>query len=435
MIDPFLIGECLALMVADEKTLFVKCEPNPLDFTKPADAFLTVASKKASLKIPLKEQIDSFANLLALAVFTQERLVIAWDIKPVITYLKAQCKPESFQALHFDRVVDLKLCESYQGIDQKPPQDWGEAMLRCRKCTENHAAWRLHRKVHLPLATKVVPDIESWGLVNDWLKRTVYPSYTVEGQVHGRMSCHVVGDRFLNPHSLDEEQRSVLKPKPPHNNFVQFDYKGMEVAVLAWLTKDPLLGEIVSDHSKDVYREVFKIVTDSEECGENERDLAKSFFLPVFFGMQSHALSERLGVTQELAQQIIDLIGQKFPVAWGWVQERHDEAKATGRVTDHFGRVREVESPYLARHFCIAAPAALICMERLIALHKALPAEGKLVFSIHDGYLLSTHRANLQKVCKAAKEALEEESSLAEGLKIRTSCEVGKTLGKMLRAY
>jgi len=436
MIDPCLYGEHLVAILKDEKTALVKTDPPIQDFTRASQSFLAVSSKKASIKLPLNDQLDSIIGLLALVLFVPERTVIAWDIKSLITYLRFQGKSECFDTLNLDRVIDLKLCEAFLGAEKQAPLTWAEAVQRLKSCAASPVAWRTHKKIHLPLATKVVPAMEAWGVVDDCRKKTLYPSYTIEGQVQGRMSCHVPFDRCINPHNLDGDQKAVVKPRSPHAYFVQLDYRAMEVAVLQWLSKDPVLEAIVSDPSKDVYEEVFKTVTDAGECGKEERDLAKSFFLPVFFGMQPYALSQRIGVEQGLAQQIIDLIGQKFPTAWRWVQDRHEEAKENGRVTDFFGRVREVHESYLARHFAIAAPAASICLERLVRLHDALPAdETKLIFSIHDGYVLATSRPCLTDAVNTSRSILEGDIPMCPGLKLRTSCEAGKNLAKMVRLY
>jgi hypothetical protein len=90
----------------------------------------------------------------------------------------------------------------------------------------------------------------------------------------------------------------------------------------------------------------------------------------------------------------------------------------------------------VARHFVIAAPAAAVCLDKLIQLDKALdPQKAKLVFSIHDGYLLSTTKPQIQEVATIAKKVLESESSLCPGLKIGTKCEAGKNLTKLVKVY
>lgn len=435
-LDPFVIGENLVYYLEGEKTVFVKCDPNPVDFTNVADSFLSIVTKKASLKVPLKEQIDSLIGILSLVVFTADRTVVAWDIKPVLTYLKWHCTPDTYAGLNLDRLYDLKLAEAAVGVQKQAPKSWAEAVARLKVCTENAATWRLHRRLHLPLALSVIPAIETCGVVDEYQRKSLYPSYTVEGQVHGRMSCHVAFPRCVNPHSLDDGHKSVLVPKPPFDLFVQMDYRAMEARVLAWLTKDPVLTAIISDPKKDVYEEVFKLVTGSEDAGPDERTLAKRFFLPVFFGQQAFGLSEAIGVGKDTAQAIITLIAEKFPVAWAWTDQQHAEAEKTGKATDVFGRTRTLESPHQARSNNIAAPAAAICLDKLVRLHKALdPAAARIAFSIHDGYVLAAKKDSWKQTVITARKVLEADEEQYKGLELKTSCEVGKNLGKMNKVY
>ena len=51
--DPFVIGENLIFYLEGEKTVFVKCDPIPVDFMSVAESsFISVVTKKVSLKIP-----------------------------------------------------------------------------------------------------------------------------------------------------------------------------------------------------------------------------------------------------------------------------------------------------------------------------------------------------------------------------------------------
>lgn len=434
--DPFVLGENLVYYLEGEKTVFVKCDPTPVDFTTVADSYISVITKKASLKVPIKEQLDSLINLISLTAFAPDKTVVAWDIKPLVTYLKSQCLPDTFSGLDLSRVYDLKLAEAACGVHRQPPATWGEAVNRLKACTANAAGWRLHRRLHLPLALSVIPAIETCGVVDSARQKSLYPSYTIEGQVHGRMSCHESFARCINPHSLDDGIKAVLVPKPPFDLFVQMDYRAMEARVLAWLSQDPLLLGIVSDQKKDVYEEVYKIVTDSPEAGPSERNLAKLFFLPVFFGQQAFGLSESIGVSKDTAQTIIGLIAERFPVAWAWSEAQVAAAEADKKTTDVFGRTRFLESGHQARSNNIAAPAAAICLDKLVRLHKALdPATARIAFSIHDGYVIATTRSAYKAVVAAAKKTLEAEDEQYKGLVLKTSCEIGKCLGKMVKAF
>lgn len=434
-IDPYVIAENLVYILEGEKTVFVKCDPTPVDFTSVSDSYISVVSRKASLKVPLKEQIDSLIYYVSKIAFAKDKTVIAWDIKPLLTYLKWHCLPDTYADIDLSRVYDLKLAEAICGVQKPAPATWAEAVTRLKVCTQNEAAWRTHRRVHLPLALRVIPAIETCGVVDTARQKSLYPSYTVEGQVHGRMSCHVPFARCFNPHSLDADAKGVLVPKKPHDLFVQMDYRAMEVRVLAWLSKCPVLGDIISDPKREVYEEIYKLVTSSDDAGPDERAVAKTFFLPVFFGQQAFKLAENLGTSKETAQAIIDLIAEKFPVAWGWVEARHQTAADTGEITDHFGRRRTVDSPYIARHFSIAAPAALICMDKLIRLHDAMPADSRIALSVHDGYVMSTAKPKWKALAVAAKKVLEAEEEQYKGLVLKTSCDIGKCLGKMTKVF
>jgi hypothetical protein len=434
--DSFVIGENLIFYLEGEKTIFLKCDPSPVDFMTTADAtYISIVTKKVSLKVPVKEQFDSLMGLISLTVFSKDKTVIAWDIKPLLTYIKNQGNAGTFADLDTSRVYDLKLAEAFCGLQNQPPATWAEAVARLKTCMQNDAAWRMHRNIHLPLALRVIPAIETCGVVDIARQKSFYPSYTIEGQVQGRMKCNEAFPRCINPHSLDEGLKSVIVPKAPHDLLVQLDYRAMEVRVLQWLSKDPVLGEIINDSTKDVYEEIYKIITESKEAGPKERSLAKTFFLPVFFGQQAFKLAENLGTSKEMAQAIIDLIATKFHVAWDWTDKQHQTAKDTGKVTDYFGRVRVVESPYVARHFSIASPAATICLDKLIKLHDALPKTARIAFSIHDGYIVATNRTSYKEVVATCKNSLEAEEELYKGLFLKTSCEIGKSLGKMLKMF
>lgn len=435
-LDPFVIGENLVFYLEGEKTVFVKCDPSPVDFTNISESsFISIITRKVSLKVPIKEQIDSLINLVSLTVFTADKTVIVWDIKSLLTYIKNQCLPDTFSNINLNRVYDLKLAESICGIQNQPPTTWSEAVARLKACIQNEAAWRIHRRVHLPLALRVIPDIETCGVVNSAQQKSFYPSYTIEGQIQGRMKCNQAFPRCINPHSLDDATKSLIVPKPPHDLFIQMDYRAMEVRVLQWLSQDPVLGAIINDPKKEVYEEIYKIITETEEVGPKERAIAKMFFLPVFFGLQAFKLAENLGISKETAQTIINLIADKFKVAWAWVDKQHQIAADTGQITDCFGRVRIVESPYIARHFSIASPAALICLDKLIKLHDELPSTARIAFSIHDGYVIATNRATYKDIVKKSKKILETEEDLYKGLILKTSCEIGKCLGKMIKAF
>jgi DNA polymerase I-like protein with 3'-5' exonuclease and polymerase domains len=201
----------------------------------------------------------------------------------------------------------------------------------------------------------------------------------------------------------------------------------MEVSMLQWLSQDEELGKILK---KDVYEEIYKVVTGIlDEPAEQSRSTAKQFFLPVYYGLGATGLAESLGISFTAAQSIINSMKMNFNKSFEWIEDQQERAK-TGVAVDYFGRTRAVgDDHYKARHFSVAAPAALVCMEKLIELHNLLP--NNLIMSVHDGYYFAANRSNFGAIVRAVEGTLEAESKFCPGLRLKTKCTVGKSLSGM----
>lgn len=426
------IGNLLDEVLRDAKVVFIYCEPSINDFTRLFESFLIILNKEKSLRIKLSEDLNDLGSLFLLYLFNGELNVVSWDIKKLITYLKFHIHPEIFKSFNFSKVLDLRVSESFLGIKLNCPSLWSEALKRMKLCRESPFWHKIHSSIHLPLSVKVLPFLETVGVLEEKKKEVYYPFYEIEGQIHGRLSSLLAFDNCINSHSLSIEQKSAFLPIPPHNFFIYFDFRHMEVSMLQWLSGDKKLGEII-EGKDDVYKKIYDLVIVGEESDEEKRQKCKNFFLPVIYGMQANSLSEKIGISKEDANGLISRISECFSMAWQWIMS--EQEKANGRVVDFFGRVRELEEKsYLARHFVVAAPSAIVCLEKLIELFDSLQ-KAKLIFSVHDGFYLTTYKENLKEVILNSKKILESESKLCPGLKLKVSCQVGKKMNEMKKIF
>ena len=154
--------------------------------------------------------------------------------------------------------------------------------------------------------------------------------------------------------------------------------------------------------------------------------MGKAVFLPVSYGIGRDALGEELG-NFELASILIDGIHREFPVAMQYLRRHLNSSPSNGLVRDHFGRPRANEGHKIL-NFLVQAPASMVCLERLVALHRALPSTAKVVCHVHDGYYVVCDSGDVEHVFAIAKETLESESSICQGLKLRTTGKVGDQL-------
>lgn len=417
----------LKRILSSGKYAYVRCLPECLDFTDPvANANLVIYPKSGEpLKVPLnKETLVDFLGILNAAIFEDKDFVVfCWDIKPFFSYIKYYTKSLNAFAC---KMFDIKLIEAYLGKREKAPNDFGEASVRVKAMIADDSyenAKLIYNKIHIPLFSEIIPSIETNGLYNKNTRIALYPSYEIEGQRGGRMKCHEAFKHSFVPHTLGPEQREILYPRGMDEVFVYFDYRNMEVSTLQWLSNDDHVLQML-ELEEDFYKVFFKLISGSVCDNERKRETSKKIFLPVIYGMQAETMASELGISYETADKIIGKVYKLFPKSLNWIQQKFD-----GVCRDHFGRKRYYDgSTYKARNFLVQAPASNVCLEKLIALFRAIDGRAKLVCHIHDGYVVTCSRSSLKMVVSIGRDVLLGESELCPGLKLKVSVKSGSTL-------
>ena len=409
-----------------------------LDFTNEnSNPKVVVKSNGIGFEIPIpknRKELYYFCGAIQNILCNPNILVISWDIKNFISYVLAKTgKP-----MPFGKVLDLKILEFYLGTSEnlKPPETFAEAHARL-KAIVTDKNWEelrpIYTRVYHPLITKVIPDIETVGLIHRRRQKRVFSHYDIAGQINGRMKCSESLQESFNPHSMGKDEKKHSNPPNADEVLICLDYKHMEVSVLQWLSGDPLLGKIL-DSGEDCYKGIWKELTSLEGTDQSRR-MCKEFFLPVMFGMGARSLSEKIGIHHDVAVKLHDRIYSKFSVATSWLAKQKELVK-NDIAEDIFGRRRTIPltEQYKIRNFVIQSPAALFCLSKLVQLHKALPqGKARLGFHIHDGYVLYTRKNERQQMAKLAIDVLEREDSLFPNLKLKVSCETGTNLIDLIK--
>lgn len=358
-----------------------------------------------------------------------ESVVLSWRAKDVFSFLKGK----TGIALELPgRLYDLHVICSYFGYGLERPETFKDALATLRRA-RSEPSWgrfkEFYDSVHLPLMSRVLPDMETSCLVNLASRSCVYPSYVLEGQVNGRLKACLNGPNSYNPHSLGERERDRLRPPGYDAGFVYFDFRNMEVNVLRWLSGDGRLGEII-DSGLDPYREIWRIIA-REEPTDAKRELCKNTFLPVVFGQGCASLARRLKISEKVAGFVIDRLVKAFPVAFEWVESQ--TVGDDGFATDAFGRRRHFArgDEYKVRNFCIQSPASMVCLKKLVDLHGCLPESAGMRFHVHDGYCVVCDRSEFERVAGIGVSCLESEDEMFPGLALKTSCNAGINLNNL----
>ena len=417
---------------SSQAACFVCPSSKVLDFTSRAGASprgVVLTSSLGSDFVALEDEWSTrmFHNAARMTLMDGGKRFLAWDWKSVAAFVLGR---HGIRVPMNSPLVDLKLVESVTATRLECPRSVGEFGTRLKSVLTSDGWGRfqeVYRKVYVPLSASVVPAMEAAGVL---CEDRIHAHYDIAGQDNGRMLCHKAFERGYNPHSLGADEKSLFKPLALDHVFLSFDFSGMEVMMLAWLSGDKALSSMCE--SGDMYRSVYEEITKTSCDSDEKRSMCKSFLLPLFYGMGFKAMSERLGLPEEVCAKLGARVRSSFQEAWGFVERAQCEAESCGYVVDRFGKVRSLpDRHYRARNFAVQSPASVFCMAALIRLFESLNGLGQILYNVHDGYVASVPRDRVRDALLAGRDALESECDLFPGLSIRVSCSAGRRLSEM----
>lgn len=422
-----------AISQIEGKDIFIFPEEGGLDFTsRTRPAILGIKGGGISISVPMPNDDKSMRELFgALKCLTADpkTIVIGWNSKDFFSYALAKTN------IPFDidgKLIDLKIIESFCDDLKEQPKTFNEAKTRLSAAlgSPHWPQCKLaYAQVFDPLCRRVLPAIESTGLLDARIGNSVHPYYEINGQLNGRLRCEKYFFRSFNPHGMTSEDKRFLKPRSFDQVFIYLDYKHMEASVLQWLSKDELLGKIIAS-GKDMYATIWKVLT-TLDCDDNSRNKCKSLFLPIVYGRGSTDIAVKTGLSENSAKKLVDRVYNKFQTALQWVSSQQASVK-DGIFTDYFGKVRKFEeNDYRIRNCAIQSPAALICLHKLVRLFDNL-IDAKIVAHIHDGYVIAANRVNVRHIQQKAIEILEAEEELYPGLRLKVSSYIEGDYGEHL---
>jgi hypothetical protein len=415
-------------------------------FTKDTSAVIEIASS---------QHLDRLVGVLSQSVFAEGKIVIGWNLKELFTFFKFHLPKCFFDEYKINKKVcsycdfiDLKLCESFLSIKQTPPKTYGEALSRVRVIYNNESLLNINKSIYQPLITEVIPSIETSSIVNRETGRE-YCCYDIEGQVNGRLNIKIPDQNFYNPHNLSAEQKNLYSAGTG-KKFIVFDYKHYEVSILAWLAKDFALTEIIKS-GEDVYSKIWCIISGEESCSEEKRDIIKSVFLPIVYGSGINKISELTNYSIKASTFLVDAINKNFTRSFDWVKEHQEKLKTQDFVLDYFGRVLDFSEKsgrdaWSVRNAIIQAPAALICLEKLIQLYHKMYSSMDIIASIHDAFVcrIDCNKelwtggglvTNSNSVISCAKEILESPMPSTPGLILKVEASIGERWGTLKKIH
>jgi DNA polymerase-1 len=189
-----------------------------------------------------------------------------------------------------------------------------------------------YRKYHKQHSTYVR------GILKRMYKGRVHPSFLIHGTTTGRLACR-------NPNLFniprDSSMRRMFVPSPG-KVFVQADYKGAELRVLACEAQDTYLHELFHDNTRDIHNEV---ATRFFGTGftKDQRVRAKAVVFGLGYGREEYSLAQEFDLPIAEAKAYRETFLGMIPEVRAW-QDRTRKAILEGEddLVTHFGRHRRI---------------------------------------------------------------------------------------------
>jgi DNA polymerase-1 len=141
------------------------------------------------------------------------------------------------------------------------------------------------------------------GLLEKQRNGVIYASFSQTGTVTGRLSSSSPNLQNLPARDDKFNIRKAFIPRQGYT-FITADYSQIELRILAYFSKDPVLVEAYKE-GKDIH----KATADILGC---ERKTAKAVNFGIIYGQTDYGLSKGLGISLEEAKKFIDGYMNKF---------------------------------------------------------------------------------------------------------------------------
>ena len=202
--------------------------------------------------------------------------------------------------------------------------------------------------------------------------------------------------------------RHLMISRDPDEILVDYDFVAQEVCIAADHSGDEAMKEMY--RADDCHME-FAIRAGAAPTGATKathREIRKQYKtvnLGVLFGQSAYGVAKRLGISQKQAEKIITDHKRLFPDFWSWSDRVVETAFANGCIETPLGwraKVHKMSNDRTWRNYPMQATGSDIMRLALIYLDQQ---NVKVLCPVHDGFLMSCHRDQLDDLHRAVGHA------------------------------
>ena len=256
----------------------------------------------------------------------------------------------------------------------------------------------------------------------------IHTTYNLFGTTTGRLSSEKPNlQNIPNKTDIGQKIREFFIADNNHE-FIISDYSQIELRVLAHLSSDTNMINILKSQDADIHTETASRIFDVkiESVTKYMRRKAKEVNFGLIYGMEAFGLSKSLNVSKKEAQDLIDSYFAQFPKIKGYLDRIVSDAEKNGYTKTLYGRKRYIKElsssnfqlKAMGKRIAMNAPiqgtaADIMKIAMLGVQEKTLKYEStNLILQIHDEIIVQTPKESSKEVMKIVKTEMESASKL-----------------------
>ncbi|VTZ69232.1 DNA polymerase 1, putative [Plasmodium chabaudi chabaudi] len=191
--------------------------------------------------------------------------------------------------------------------------------------------------------------------------------------IHSKFRCTIsLKNDDIKPISVKTKH---VKNKSVNQNLLTFDYKQMELFVMAYLSFDSQLLKMLNN--SDVFVETAKVLFNTNDVTKELRRMTKTVIYGILYGQSENGLAKNLLVSENFAKSLIDNFFNFYPNVFKFMQKQKILVKNINSVYTLIGRKRLVDPTIknkyrISMNTPIQGCAADIMKFALLSCHKIL---------------------------------------------------------------
>ena len=336
------------------------------------------------------------------------------------------------------KVIKTSKLSSNASCDKSVLEEYAKKDKLCAKLNE-------FSKVGKLVGTYIEPVVPTWLNTFDGRSHSVYSLHTTAtGRGSSKKPNH---ENIPRPDTNPDVRKMFVAPKG--KLLLEADFSQLELRIAAMYGRDKVMTDAFTS-GKDVHKilasKFYKIPI--EEITKEQRTAAKKTNFGVLYGMEARRLAAELGVSEKVAQGLIDTFFTTFSGIKTWVGKTKTFALQNKYVVSHFGRRRRIPAiasadkmlRLEAERQAVNAPIqglgsdllmlALVKISRLIKKNPKLKA--KLVATVHDSVVLEVSEKYAKTLAKAVLKIMSDyDFDWMNNIPVEAEVKMGKNWAEM----